>query len=526
MILPISQNKINQSSYLPQKKVEGRTNSVILEQNAPRSSNQTGFFPPFLGTPETYARQIQALKTEMEAFPKDIDYRKTLMTNAGKDPNEYYKIRSIVGVSEIKSIMKDFNDSEEFYSVGVDDKNIKNKTIRANLHIHTLASDGYLSTQELLSKAAAYADEVAKNLKPEKGQVAEPFIVAITDHDTTESAKEAIDIISKNPLKYKNLRVALGIELTTYNNIATDFMTRPTDNHILAYGIDPNEKTFSKFIKDKKHYKHRIASKMVNQANKTYKESFNSKNNLFSLEEASNFYNPLKKDILGIHNYVESYINTKIILDEIVLKNPSLRKKIEKRKLPLQADKLMLEVKDFYYKIDKNNKPRKSIEIVSQFLGQKLNMQKSEIEEIIQATPKSEELNSFLSNSKKELEPYKITLDAKYHYMPTIEDVFNSLKNQDGAIVGIAHPLDPTKRIPNTDQKYEYLAELYNKFKQAGGEKAGFSEVYYQSYDEKLKALKAEDKTKELLNKVSEELDLFKTGSADSHRRNIFKRFD
>jgi len=525
MILSISQNPIKKNLYQPQKTpnvknipLEGSLTNSLVTSPYPK-----GVFQPFLGTPKTYSNQIQALKKDMEAFPEDIAYRKTLMANAGKNPDDYYKIRSIVGSSELKSIMKNYNENEEFYSVGIDDKNIKNKTIRANLHMHTLASDGFLSAQELLDKAAAYADEVVQKNPAFKK---EPFTVAITDHDTTESTKEAIEIISKDPLKYKNLRVVLGIEFTTFNNIATNFMKTPTDNHILAYGIDPNEKTFSKFVDDTKQSKHKIASKIVNQANKTYQKSFNTKNDLLSLDEVADFYNPVRKNLIGIFNYVKSYINTKIILKEVVLKNPELIEKMKQKNLPIKADECMKEMKDFYYQVDKNNKSRGGLETISMFLSQKLDMQKPEIEELIKTTPNLEKYNNFNDNIKNNLEQYKVTFNPKYHYLPTIKDVFGSIKNQDNAIVGIAHPLDRTVGVEDLNQKYEYLTDFYNKFKQAGGEKAVFSEVYYQSYADGLKTFKETDKTKNFLNKLSEDLNLYKTGSADSHRKNIFKRFD
>jgi len=521
MILPISQNKIQKGSYLPQKNIGSSVNLVTFAKHSPKPSNHIGFFPPFLGTSGTYSSQIQALKKEMGAFPKDIDYRKNLMINAGKNPDEAYKLRPIIGLNEIKSIMKDFNDNEEFYSVGVDDNNLKNRTLRANLHIHTLASDGFLPIEELLNKAADYADKVAQNPEFKK----EPFIIAITDHDTTESTKEAINIISENPLKYKNLRVILGAEFTTYSNIATDILGVPAEAHILTYGIDPNEETFSNFVENTKTAKHQLALKMIEKANRNYEENFNQQKNFFELEEAEDLYNPLKKNIVGIYNHVVSYIETKILLNEVVLKNSELTKRMKQNNLPLDSGELIKEIKNFYAPIDKNNMARNSYKAVSQILSQNLKMEESEIKELLQNTPTSKELKQFNQSIKKDLEEYKRTLTPKYDYMPTIKDIFDALKEQDGATVGIAHPLDYTKKIKDNRQKFHVLTEIYNSFKQAGGDKAGFSEVYYQSYNDEEKILKESEETKDFFNKLSEELNLFKTGSADSHRLNIFKRY-
>jgi len=489
--------------------------------SSPVHVQKSGFVPSFLGKSKVYSDQIEALKIDLKAYPNDIEYRKQLMTNAGMNTSEYYKLRSIIGKDEMKSIMADFNEHEEFYSVGVNDENIINKKIRANLHIHTVASDGYLTTRELLDKAAVYADEVAAQNPSFKK---EPFIIAITDHDATESTKEAIEIIAKDPLKYKNLRVILGAEITTYNDIVTKSAKYAKDAHILAYGIDPNEKTFDNFIESTKQGKNKIAEKMINQANNTYKKALNKQNNLFSLEEAHDFYNPLKKNIIGIYNYMERYLETKFALEDVILKNPTLVEKLKQNNLPTNSNGLMKQIKEFYFNIDHNNSPRDLMQTIPTTLAKPLKMEKETIENIIRVGLQSDSLAAFSNNLKTDLEQYKRTINPKYNYMPTMGTLFDALKNQDSAVIGIAHPLDTVRTIKTPKEKGEFLVDLYRQFKQTCKEKAVFSEVYYQSYSEESKKLKDSDKVKALLNALSKKLKLFKTGSADSHRTNIFKR--
>lgn len=510
-------NKINFQSFKPATEKK----QAAVQSYEPTASIAPNFAPNFLGESKVYSDQVQQLKLDMKEFPEDVKYRRQLMLNAGKNPDEYYKLRSIIGLSEIKSILSEFNENEDAYSAGIEDEHIKNKTIRANLHIHTLASDGALSTQELLDKAAKYADEAARIANQKK----EPFTIAITDHDTGESAKEAIEIISKNPLKYKNLRVILGPEFTTYNNIATHIANMATNTHILVYGIDPNEQTFNEFIKNIKQKKQEISQKMIQQANKTHKKAFNQHSNFFTVKEAKDFYNPLKKNILGIFNYMEHYIETKTVLKEIVLKNPILVEKLEQKGLPLYGYGLMQEMKDFYYQLDKNNRPRSATDSIPIFLSEKLNMKEDEIKEIIKNAPESKELKEFRQALKKDLHEYKRTINPKYDYMPTIKNVYEMLNPQPNTMIGIAHPLDTVLEINDTKQRYEFLTDLYTQFKHQAKEKAGFSETYYQSYVKTLKNFKEADGTKELLNALSEQIGLFKTGSADTHMTNIFKRF-
>lgn len=69
--------------------------------------------------------------------------------------------------------------------------------IKADLHMHTIASDGTLEVEELMIKAKE------RDLD----------IISITDHDTVDSVKKAIYLQSKY-----NLKVIPGIELTTKFN--------------------------------------------------------------------------------------------------------------------------------------------------------------------------------------------------------------------------------------------------------------------------------------------------------------------
>ena len=493
------------------------TTNFDLNKN---SNPKTFTSPVFLGISQVYSDQIQELKAGIKLHPKDIEYRKQLMTNAGKNPDEYYKLRSIIGLNEIKSILADFHSNEEAYSVGINDKNITNKTFRANLHIHTVASDGHLTTQELLDQATVYANEVAQN--PAFKQ--EPFIIAITDHDTTDSAKEAIEIIAKDPLKYKNLRVILGLEATTYNDIAVDITKQPTAVHTLIYGIDPNEKTFNDFIESTKQKKAQIISKMINQSNEIYKKMLNKKEDLFLTEQAQDFFNPLKKNILGIYNYVSRYVETKVILNEIVLKNPILAEAITQNNLALSADELMTDMQKFYFLVDRTNNASREPEMTSKYLSSKTNIPADEIKEIIKKGLNSKELTQFNHHLGENLKQYKRTFTPQYDYMPTFDTLYDSLKNQDGAAMGLAHPLEQTQRLEKHAPKSDFLTDLYMNFRQKCREKAIFSEVYYQSYEPKLNLFKQEPLTKSLLDMLSNACNLFKSGSIDTHGRNIFKR--
>lgn len=505
-------NKIHFEQKLS-KNAQQEDNSVQVE-----IADKKAYSPSFLGQSKVLIDQIKSLRNELLAFPKDIEYRKNLMLHAGKNPDEYYKVRSIIGADEIKSIMKEFNESEEFYSVGKNDINIKNKTIRANLHIHTQASDGTISVKELLERAAEYADEVAK-----KGVKKAPFTIAITDHDTTESAKEAINIIYENPLKYKNLRVILGAEITTYNDIATNITKEPTNTHILVYGIDPNETLFSNFIETTKQEKDKIAEKIISTANSVYKDFYGKTKNFFTIQEVKNYFNPVNKSILGIYNYVERYLDTKLILSEIILKNAEIAKQLKQKGLPQNIDGLLEEMRKFNYSIDLNNDPKTAIKSVPDFLFEKLETPKEKTRSIIKEGLNEEKISAFKKKLNENIDQYKRTFNPKYNYMPTLESLYEAVKSQPGILIGLAHPIEMSSKV-KSEHQLAFLTDLYEKFKSACKDKAGFSEVYYQSYPENLQIIKESPKIKELLKELSSKFELFKTGSADTHNTSIFKR--
>ena len=83
----------------------------------------------------------------------------------------------------------------------------------ADLHLHTLASDGRLTPTELIGLAAK------QGLKT----------IAVTDHDTTDGLEEAVDAAKD----YHGLRVIPGIELSA--DVPGD------EVHVLGYFIDPQD---------------------------------------------------------------------------------------------------------------------------------------------------------------------------------------------------------------------------------------------------------------------------------------------
>lgn len=174
--------------------------------------------------------------------PDDIEYKETLLRDSQNPEYTLKNMKSIMGEKELAYVIKRYDKHPEYYmsdiNVKDDQLGVQNLTYRAGLHSHTTYSDGSLTPEETLNQAAEYADKVKSKHPFEKY----PFIIAITDHFNTEGCREAIDIIQKNPEKYKNLKVVLGMETEGYLKLPSQKEKRQI--HLLAWAINPYEWPF------------------------------------------------------------------------------------------------------------------------------------------------------------------------------------------------------------------------------------------------------------------------------------------
>jgi hypothetical protein len=109
---------------------------------------------------------------------------------------------------ELVSLFRTTKHSETFSS-----SNIKKNKV--DLHIHTTASDGFYSPQEVINKAAS----------------AGLNIISITDHDTVDAIDEAMYYADK-----------VGIEVITGIELSAEYDNREV--HILGYFFDHKDKDF------------------------------------------------------------------------------------------------------------------------------------------------------------------------------------------------------------------------------------------------------------------------------------------
>lgn len=98
---------------------------------------------------------------------------------------------------------------------------------KADLHIHTVASDGHMSPKDVVRTAKKH------NLE----------CISITDHDTIKGYREAADTAEE-----------LGIELLPGVEITSDFNNR--ECHLLAYCFDPDHPSINRLLA--RHYRSRL----------------------------------------------------------------------------------------------------------------------------------------------------------------------------------------------------------------------------------------------------------------------------
>ncbi len=137
----------------------------------------------------------------------------------------------ILNWKELVSSFRITKHSETFSS-----KNIKKNKV--DLHIHTTASDGYYSPQEVIKKATA----------------AELNIISITDHDTVDAIDEA---------KYYADKV--GIEIITGIELSAEYDNREV--HILGYFFDHKDKNFLEAIDNFKKSRFERVLKFITKLN-------------------------------------------------------------------------------------------------------------------------------------------------------------------------------------------------------------------------------------------------------------------
>lgn len=470
-------------------------------------------------TPENTGDVLKTtFKKTMEAFPDDFAYIKNLAKHMGIKEGEEYKLNSVMGKSQLQKLLDEFTPAD--FSIGKDFDGARNMTFRVNLHNHTTASDGKLTVEQFLEQARKYADRIAQNTQSDDKP---PFTIAITDHDTLDGCRDALNILAADPEKYKNLKVVLGSEISV-SNCDSEIVSRPLNFELVGYCQNPYDEKLVKILDNIQQTRQKNVEQFLEKITDKFPE-FN-----LNIDEAKEFHANLRTmRTNGVLYLAGDYARFKIALTEYVKRiNEILPDDAEK----LSADKLFKQFgENYYYRMDafgERNIPEYFQKhglkdyLIEKGLWTEENAQ--DFEQIFKTDLNDKE--DFITQTVKESLP---TLHDRKQYSINPEDIFEA--TTDG-FYGFAHPaiidfasdnISPARKklceekmfVPHENLVYE----IFNSLKQIGKEKFYASEINYQSYPQN-----ADKKWMDFMKTIADNpnLNLKYTGGIDAHKPSIF----
>ncbi len=467
----------------------------------------------------------QVAKKLDDLFPQDAIYRKKIASAIGLNTQESYKLSSIVGTEELTKVTKEFEQTPEIYAPGTpnytyreavanfNNENVENGIFGANLHFHTDNSDGELSVKELLEKTVEYADKRFEKLK-------KPFYLAITDHDGVNGCKEAVEIVSQNPNKFKNLKLILGIE-NTFGYENREFLNEKANIHVLSYCVNPYSEQLDGLFGDK--IKKNIANikNAIASANEEFDSVLSKDGVKYEFDDMTKISKAIGVGIKNATYYMKDYLQFKYIFTKNVLNNKELCSELASAGVDLTKIDFAEPIKrigkdldyskgqkyyDYYYEATKD--------YIASFVD---DTKKSKISTLFPNIHLKDRV--FLQKIEdKSLTPSS-SLYVKANEYWNIEEGLAKLSQLEDGVIGMAHPgvIFPYGAIKYQKRLPDMYEDLYRIFKEKGGAKAIFAEDNYQTYY-KSNHNEYYDKLKEIASKYG----LIKTGGLDTHGTDIF----
>lgn len=525
MILPVGSNLMipkNSHNALRKTIPNYYVNFTSSDSSKTKENKKTGLYctSAILGLAVISGCAI-ALKHKKVKYPVDIEYRKSLLRDMNLPENEHKQLRSIIGCEELKAIMKtakkeDFLPGIKTYRANKEvffpeKENVKSGKFLANLHTHTIYSDGKLTIAELLEQGAKYGDERVAKLGKDK-----PFYLAITDHDTLEGCKEAVKIIKNNPEKYKNLRLILGIENSALAE-SPNLLKGPVQVHMITYGINPFDKELNNLIQQKININKQNIEKVLHTANTEFAPILDSFGVNYNYKELSKMVPAIGCGIKSVGYYHKDYMQFRLIYSAAVEKNKELTKYLKSKNINMDFCTPINIIKkdpdyskgqkyyDYYFEAIKAHIKSQIPESNYKFIDEQLKNIPSDI------IPTLNRLEEKIMQSAPE---YKI-LPAEFY---TFENLVKFYANKEYGQMGIAHPgvVFPYANLKDDESTLRFFDILYKDFKTWGGEKAVYAEDNYAVYYNEIENLHNK------LEKISEKYGLLKTGGLDTHVKDIF----
>ena len=477
---------------------------------------------------------LKTFKNDMQEFPLDIPYREKIVVALGDKNILPEAIRSVIGPQEYTKILTEFGSSAQNYSPGsrlvteakdgFDFVNKEKGLYRANLHMHTLNSDGRMSIRELLDQASEYANFVVSKFDNLSKAKHAPFTVAITDHDTVAGCREAVEIISKNPEKYKNLRVVLGCEMSVENRTLSKSLKSPINTHMLLHGINPFDEELSRFLSTKIDNRIAYAKEMLQQANEVLKKSGIKTDLKFDYEDAKGLYPALKNGITHMCLSSKDYVQFRTIFSECFEKSNEIQQALVKKGIDPKSLSYITPKEKYFGLINENfgnEYWKKYHKALAKYLAELLEVPEENAAGMLKVNSK---LKNFFNDVSGEIMSYGPKMNDLHPAYVDMSEALEFMKKQEYGYVGIAHPaiMKLDNYLANADDSKAAMKEIITKFKEKGADKAKFIEMHYHYFGKNWVEDSSTLDWQKLIKDTSEKNGYLFSGSLDTHGTSIF----
>jgi len=422
--------------------------------------------------------------TNLSFFGRVNPYLKELAKGLTNEIGEKVKpsqLKSVMTKEEFAKVIPKLTEQNYVASV----ENVKNGTFIADLHAHTLYSDGRITVKNMLEQAAEYGNQL-KNIN------GKPFIFALSDHDGIKGDIEALKIISENPKKYENIKFIPATELSFVvpceagSRRAERYKTDVQMPEVLVYNINPFSETSKQFFNDLHLKREKMTSEMINEANQLIRDGN------FSVKEYNQYVLKRREDdyfIMNQHWHILDYILAKTAVVESAKKQMKGVKQLTREIL---ADLQKKDIKPFSFNIMAyvRNRGWFSNTEFPEFAYDKL---------------------------QEKFFPHAQGSVVRTNVEHTFDDVVNYSQSED-AYLALAHPVYFLQNFKLEDG-YHRLCEYIKKAKG----RLNFAEKYHQAYlIAKNRDIRSDDELKQY-NKILDRTDLTFIGGRDNHSTDFAK---
>lgn len=463
-------------------------------------------------------------KSYNKLFPQDAQYRNSLAREVGLNNSETYKLNSIAGTQELHTVMEKYKNDPAVFTPGMaiyntngslagfDGANTTTGKFGVNLHVHTENSDGKGTVQEILDKASEYANKRAAVKK-------EPFYLALTDHDSIEDCKEAIEIIKKDPKKYKNLRLFPGIENTTiYKD--PNVLNGDGQFHVLAYGINPYSEGMKNFISGRINKNRTNINTAIQKANELYSTLSNGDKINFDIDDFAKMNKSIKTRPVDANYLMKDYLQFKIIFSEAISNNKKLAEFLVNKNITLPEIDYSKPIASIPKNLDYSQGQTYYgyyYETLQKYLIKALTKKNTSVNEaeIKNLFPALSDKTKSILNQIENRSSNSATFVPKPE-MISFEKCVETFASEKNAVLSIAHPgiifpQMPENVVKDTNKLPQLYEKLFNIFKTKGGETAKYVEGFYPYYN------KPETLICKQLIENAKNLGFKMTGGLDSH---------